>query len=302
MSIEHIQETSLFPDSGNQFVGDTVHSQYTSPLAPETVTALRESSERLGIEIAERYQNDQFFWLAYERNSRRIYAEFDDVVRDKDILQAKALRAAFSSSVELAEAQKNPVRDPVLGIWSRIAFDYYLAEVMKPTYDKTDPKFNMKTACIVVDVDDLKKINDAEITEPDEKKAEFKRKEHYALGTEVLRTAIAVCKETLREYDMLARLLGGDEIGIIMIRIPQDNTRVVPERLEAIRKEFQNRLAAIKVTISIGFTYGRDDDETIEEVQNRAVRNIYHAKYHGRNQIADDSGTVLFDAEGMLLA
>lgn len=124
---------------------------------------------------------------------------------------------------------------------------------------------------IMLDIDYFKSIND---------------NHGHQTGDEVLQALAATARETLRQTDIFGRL-GGEEFAAVLPETDEDNARNVAERL---RTELANLAVAskdelISFTVSVGVTILGEEDETLEEVLNRADESLYKAKRGGRNRV-----------------
>jgi len=87
-------------------------------------------------------------------------------------------------------------RDPLTSLWNRRYFDERLNEEISRARRKLDYTFSV----ILVDVNDLKVVNDGE---------------GHAAGDELLRWVSRFLQSTTRGHDLVCRL-GGDEFGLIL--------------------------------------------------------------------------------------
>ena len=127
-------------------------------------------------------------------------------------------------------------------------------------------------ACILLDLDHFKKINDTY--------------GHHA-GDKVLIAVAQVLKQNAREYDEVSRL-GGEEFAILMptttIDVAAQVATRIRKRLEAKTIEVDGRI--IKVTTSIGVAcYPDTDINGIEDLLKKADLALYEAKRCGRNKV-----------------
>lgn len=132
-----------------------------------------------------------------------------------------------------------------------------------------------KFACIMIDIDHFKDIND---------------KYGHLIGDKVLRKIGDIMKNysIFRDNDIIGRF-GGEEFIVILPATGSKNA-VIPARRfsDAVRNEVFSckENANIKVTISIGISEFVSDDEKTESLIDRADKALYYAKEHGRDMIA----------------
>ena len=91
----------------------------------------------------------------------------------------------------------------------------------------------------------------------------------------------------LRQEDILARI-GGEEFSILLPETTLQSAKLVAERIRLnqsnliIKGEWQGE---IKVTVSIGVTCIRFEDDNFDDFFTRADRALYQAKDSGRDQV-----------------
>ncbi len=120
----------------------------------------------------------------------------------------------------------------------------------------------------VLDIDHFKKVNDS-----------F----GHLIGDEVLILVAQVMRKTFRGADRLYRFGGEEFVALLRVDASVD-AAVIFERLRANIEMFDFPRVG-KMTVSIGFTEVLPGD-TPSAAFERADRGVYHAKSHGRNQVA----------------
>lgn len=120
----------------------------------------------------------------------------------------------------------------------------------------------------LIDIDNFKKLNDSL---------------GHAIGDVALKTLAASVRERLRPVDHLARF-GGEEFVVLMRCAGAEAAQLAFERLRRNVEQF-NFPQVGRITVSVGFTGLRAGD-TPSAAFERADRAVYHAKTHGRNQVA----------------
>ena len=144
------------------------------------------------------------------------------------ISENKVLREELA---ELKAFRALAYRDPLTGLWNRRYFDERLAEEISRARRKLEYTFSV----ILVDVNDLKVVNDAE---------------GHGAGDDLLRWVSRFLQSTTRAHDLVCRL-GGDEFGLIL---PDCNARqsiIVEKRFRHALAE-ANQHRAEPVGISLG--------------------------------------------------
>lgn len=130
--------------------------------------------------------------------------------------------------------------------------------------------------CIVamVDADHFKRLNDTR---------------GHAAGDAALIALAAIMKEMLRDSDIYGRL-GGEEFGIVLpVTSPTDGKMIADRlRLAIAKNVIQSDGAEFSITVSIGLSILRPDDEKFDQVLARADQALYRAKQAGRNRVEAD--------------
>jgi diguanylate cyclase (GGDEF)-like protein len=126
----------------------------------------------------------------------------------------------------------------------------------------------------VIDIDHFKRVNDS-----------F----GHLIGDEVLLLLSRLMRSSFRYQDRLYRF-GGEEFVVLMRSASPDAATSAFERL---RRNVESYLfpRVGHITVSVGFTVVRPGD-TPSSAFERADRAVYHAKQHGRNQVASHAALV----------
>lgn len=175
------------------------------------------------------------------------------------------LKSTYEISLSMA------LTDTLTGLYNR---RYLEAHMQKLLQKNAESRKNL--GVLYLDIDHFKKVNDTY---------------SHSVGDEILRTFAFRIKDSLRSFDLVARL-GGEEFVAILPDISDDMALIVAERLRnAIAgKPFKCNTpqGELSVTTSIGGAIVRADDYgagpyNIEQVLDRADRALYEAKNSGRN-------------------
>jgi diguanylate cyclase (GGDEF)-like protein len=157
--------------------------------------------------------------------------------------------------------------DPKTGLWN----DRYFTKILENELSRS-ARSDRPLTVVVADLDLLRNINNT-----------F----GHLAGDTVLIGVARVLKESVRDYDVVARF-GGEEF---MILLPETHYKEAHARLELIRAaieaaEFQvsTSIRPIKATMSFGIA-GRNGEETsARDIIHNADLALYQAKLRGRNQ------------------
>ncbi len=179
-----------------------------------------------------------------------------ELARDR---QDRALEAAQ------AELQLLATTDELTALLNRRAFTERLDWEVRRARRKPDP-FVLAFA----DIDHFKRVNDTH---------------GHGAGDEALRQFGAICVESLREVDVIARW-GGEEFAFLLSMTNIAGARICMERVRARLENLQlhsDEGMPFRVTVSIGAVEWHADSDS-----NRLVRHadqaLYHAKRTGRNR------------------
>ncbi len=165
---------------------------------------------------------------------------------------------------KVAKQRKLAMMDRLTGVPNRMAYD----ERLDQEYRRWR-RFHDSLSLVVIDIDLFKKVND-----------NFGHK----AGDKVLSKVAEVINERIRETDFLARF-GGEEFVVLMTGAKLgDAMRVANELREAVNAcAFHFRDEDVPVTISAGVAEFIDND-TPDDVFERADKAMYRAKEGGRNK------------------
>lgn len=168
--------------------------------------------------------------------------------------------------------------DGLTGAFNRGYFFDEAARVLRRLH-KTDA-----AVCLVVlDLDHFKRVNDTH---------------GHAVGDEVLRHTVSICRRELRESDVFGRL-GGEEFGILMPACPRDHGIEVASRIRRALVENPVRQDAqhtIMVSASFGLACSDISGYQLHQLFGDADTALYRAKEGGRNQLVaalDANATVI---------
>ncbi len=110
----------------------------------------------------------------------------------------------------------------------------------------------------------------------------------HEVGDKVLIELAEICRQTLRETDVMGRI-GGEEFAILL---PQTTDVQAGEIAERLRATFaattipvENGLPPVHCTVSVGITSFEHSDANIDMLLSRADKALYEAKRKGRNRV-----------------
>jgi len=193
------------------------------------------------------------------------FDERELLARVQGMLRIKRLHDDVQSAKDRLE--KLAVRDELTGLYNYRYLHTRLGEEFKRAERYRDP-----LACVVVDVDDFKGVND--------------RYGHQA-GDAVLSQLASRLLETVREIDVVARY-GGDEFLMILPSTHFTGALTVADRCwrRVSKSPYQYDGVSFRVTVSVGVAlYPSRDVTSKDELLKAADKALYQSKEDGRDGI-----------------
>jgi len=197
-----------------------------------------------------------------------------DVAFAEQVIRAatQALEKAYDleSAVIGREQMKTLAEtDPLTETYNRRALaDKLVQEIERAT------RYNTALACLMVDVDNFKMINDAH---------------GHLAGDGVLRQLGAILRREQRTVDIVARY-GGEEFVVLLPETQAPGARIFADRIlkKVASTDFGEGQRSIRVTISVGIACFPDERvQDGEALLKLADQNLYKAKMDGRNRYRD---------------
>lgn len=183
------------------------------------------------------------------------------------------LRTNYEMSLSVA------LTDALTGLFNRRYFDAYLQKMLQTAEVTKKP-----VGIVYMDIDFFKKVNDTY---------------GHTVGDEILQGFAARVKDSLRSFDLVARL-GGEEFVAILPDTTEDVAQIIAERLRRTVAEKPFPVSSpegkLSVTCSFGCVVIQGEGASalnIQDVLKRADDQLYQAKNGGRN-------CVYFEGKGRL--
>ena len=111
----------------------------------------------------------------------------------------------------------------------------------------------------------------------------------HQTGNFVLKEFCRLCKENIREYDLIARY-GGEEFVFVLPETEPEDAEIVAEKIRSTvaKHHFTDDNSVYQVTVSIGVASARPTEKSFKkhEFIGLADEALYQAKREGRNRIA----------------
>jgi len=147
----------------------------------------------------------------------------------------------------------------------------YFSDMLKKELDRAH-SFDRPLTVVLADLDLLRNINNTY---------------GHLAGDEVLIGVANALKNSLREYDIVARF-GGEEFIILMPETePEEAFQLIEDiraTIDASKFSIPTRITPIKVTVSFGIAGRMGFSETPNEIIHNADSALYHSKLNGRNR------------------
>jgi two-component system cell cycle response regulator len=161
------------------------------------------------------------------------------------------------------------LKDTLTGLFNRRYINVHLETLLKQTGD-----LRKDLAVLIMDIDHFKSVNDTY---------------GHNIGDEVLKIFADRIKTRMRGFDLLART-GGEEFVVALVDVTLEKACFIAERLRrAIEKApfptSDPEIGSLPINVSIGGAYLSKEVVSIEEALDRADKQLYAAKEHGRNAV-----------------
>lgn len=146
-------------------------------------------------------------------------------------------------------------------------------ELMEQEFARTR-RYGGGMSVLMLDLDHFKSVND---------------KHGHHIGDMALKTMVQICREILREVDVIGRM-GGEEFAIMLPETGDENKALeIAERLRQGIAASEIPLAmspnSFHIATSIGVASFFKTDTTVEVILDRADKALYKAKNSGRNRV-----------------
>lgn len=184
------------------------------------------------------------------------------------------IRDVTAETNRLSELMSKAERDSLTGAYNKAAFAQIVCEML----GKADSR-----GCLAIfDVDRFKEVNDVH---------------GHLAGDAVLKGICGLCRESLREGDILGRV-GGDEFALYLADASECDALALAERIRSriAQAEFGTVASAaseasasageaLRASISVGAAQASSEGESFEDLFARADAALYRAKAAGRDRV-----------------
>jgi len=144
--------------------------------------------------------------------------------------------------------------DPLTGAYNRGFIEEYVQEEIRKA-----KRLKSRFCILLLDLNDFKAVND--------------RYGHNA-GDAVLRLVVKELKESMRDYDLIARW-GGDEFLVVL---PLNAGAEVLDVANRLSSSFKVKYGNLEITLSVGYACYPNDGESLDKLVHVADDRMYRAK------------------------
>lgn len=177
-----------------------------------------------------------------------------------DISKHKALEYELTHKIN---------HDFLTGLGSR---DWFMSQALTELHRAH--RYNSSLSLLMLDIDFFKSVND---------------NYGHQVGDIALKKVADIIKNTLRDFDICARL-GGEEFAVLLPETNQDKAYETAERLRVAIERSEIALPTsglmLKMTISIGISTLASKEDNLDMLISRADEALYEAKHAGRNRVS----------------
>lgn len=247
--------------SQSELVGTSTKLLFADEMQYETLERdanLLEHGKAYRAQVEMRKSNGQNVWIDIS-GSGVVYDPTITLWLINDISKQKSLEGELSHQVN---------HDFLTGVSSR---SWFMRQALVELHRAI--RYNHPLSLLMLDIDFFKRINDTH---------------GHLAGDVVLKNVADLCKQMLRDSDMVGRL-GGEEFALLLPETNHQQAFTVAERL---RNNIENANivlpgdnVTLQLTVSIGVATLEGKHDDVEAMIGRADKALYEAKNSGRNRI-----------------
>lgn len=177
------------------------------------------------------------------------------------------------------ELERLATTDSLTGLYNRRSYFELANKELRRSI-----RYKQPLALLMMDLDHFKAVNDTY---------------GHQMGDTVLRRFAEVLKYNLREEDLIGRI-GGEEFSAVLVSSEEQGAYQVAERIRKgwMEESFDLLDKQVSFTVSIGISIILNEQESIEDVMDRADVGLYNAKRSGRNCVIVNSAEVAAKTQG----
>jgi diguanylate cyclase (GGDEF)-like protein len=198
---------------------------------------------------------------SYQKNA---YTENDQETLE---LLGANMAIAIENAKLFSEVQNLAITDPLTKLFNRRQF--YQLSVREFEESK---RYQRPLSVIMLDIDHFKRVNDTY---------------GHSVGDQFLQQLAEICKNGLRQVDILARY-GGEEFVVLMPQTSTEEALAIADRLrlDVSKTPIITQYGEMPVTISLGVVTQDENCKNLEELLDRSDQAMYASKRAGRNRVS----------------
>lgn len=250
-------------NSQNDLLGKNMHWQIHHTKREGTPFPIDECKIHRSIKQGKGFEaDDEVFWRADGTSFDVEYHSYPKIKNGEVIGAVVTFMDVTERKQKEAKIQYLSSHDSLTGLYNRRYF-----EGIKNKIDSAD---NLPISVIAADINGLKMTNDI-----------F----GHAAGDALIKKSAEIILRSCRESDFVARI-GGDEFNILLPKTKEEDAKTI---LSRITFGFSNeRISAIKCSISLGFDTKTIMEQPLEEIIANAENDMYKDKTINRKSINKD--------------
>lgn len=197
-------------------------------------------------------------------------------IETKNVKLAATLESLDQAHRALATKTKElemlATRDSLTGFLNRRAFYHEAATLLKNACQRED-----HVACIMIDLDHFKTIND---------------EWGHQAGDEILRRVANAITDALRNDDIIGRY-GGEEFAVVIADHDGTQAALVGERIRQTIEDWPMPYCTVTASVGVAIAAPWREAAALQELISAADKALYDAKRNGRNRVVianDNSG------------
>jgi diguanylate cyclase (GGDEF)-like protein/PAS domain S-box-containing protein len=244
-----------------------IHHSYAnrSPFLTEDCKILKSIKEGKGYKA-----DDEVFWRADGTSFYVAYHSYPQIKNGQVIGGVITFMDITGRKQKEEQIEYLRCHDILTGIHNRSCYEENVIDIDVPA--------NLPLSVIFADINGLKMTNDI-----------F----GHAAGDELVKRSAKILKQICRKTDILARI-GGDEF---IVLLPKTDEQEAKKMMSEIKNKFINeRVEAIKCSISLGMATKVVADKPIQEVTADAENEMYKDKTTNRKFVNDDIINTLLES------
>lgn len=208
-----------------------------------------------------------YYLLSNLENIWIIIAQFSFVIVIVSIIEYFLLDYVQNSNELYLRYKRESAKDFLTGLSNARTFNIILKTLTKRVIET-----NKQLSCLMIDIDNFKKINDT-----------F----GHSAGDRVLKELAPILKKNCRTFDIVSRL-GGEEFCILLFDCSKNKTFEIAWRINKVVEKHKFVIGENKfldVTVSIGVAVYPETTSKLKDIKEEADKALYKAKRSGRNKV-----------------